>query len=167
MRCLGKIILLVAIIIFTFSCMQIEHSKDDEPIIRYDRPESSILKGVHIPDGKAIYFTSGLVADVRDEDASTESYERYGSTYDQSISTLKKIRATLAEAGFAMGDVFYLRVYLAPDAEGVIHWQDWFDAYSEFFNNEANPNKVARTTLGVHSLARPDLLVEIEAVAAK
>jgi enamine deaminase RidA (YjgF/YER057c/UK114 family) len=60
-----------------------------------------------------------------------------------------------------------LRIYLAPDKDGKIPWTEWFESYNLFFNNEKRPAKVARTTLAVHSLARPDILVEIKAVAVK
>lgn len=40
-------------------------------------------------------------------------------------------------------------------------------SYGEYFNNEENPNKVARSTIAVYALANSDLLIEVEAVAAK
>ncbi|AFL84172.1 putative translation initiation inhibitor, yjgF family [Belliella baltica DSM 15883] len=136
-------------------------------ITRFDRPDASILKGVHIPSDKEYFYTSGLVADVINPNVEAGTYERYGNTYQQSISTLEKIKATLKEADFEMKDVFFLRVYLAPNQEGEVDWQAWFDAYGEYFNNDENPNKVARSTIAVYALANPDLLIEIEAVAAK
>jgi enamine deaminase RidA (YjgF/YER057c/UK114 family) len=60
-----------------------------------------------------------------------------------------------------------LRIYLAPDKDGKIPWTEWFESYNLFFNNEKRPAKVVRTTLAVHSLAWPDILVEIKAVAVK
>jgi enamine deaminase RidA (YjgF/YER057c/UK114 family) len=151
---------------FTFSKKEevVEHIA---PIVRYDRPDAAILKGVFVPDGKSYFLTSGLVADAKNPDAVPGTYERYGNTYEQSISILKKIKATLQEGGYSMEDVVFLRVYMAPDKGGNIDWDAWFKAYGEFFNNEENPNKVARSTIGVFALANPDLLVEIEAVAAK
>jgi len=141
--------------------------QDTKEIIRYDRPEASILKGVYIPEGKEYFYTSGLVAPVRDENAEPGSYGRYGNTYEQSIGILNRIKETLAEADFKMEDVVFLRVYLAPDRDGKIDWDAWFGAYGEFFNNPGNPNKVARSTIAVHSLANPELLIEVEAVAAR
>jgi enamine deaminase RidA (YjgF/YER057c/UK114 family) len=141
--------------------------QDNKEIIRYDRPEASILKGVYIPEGKEYFYTSGLVAPVRDENAERGSYKRYGNTYEQSIGILNRIKETLAEADFKMEDVVFLRVYLAPDRDGKIDWDAWFGAYGEFFNNPDNPNKVARSTIAVHSLANPELLIEVEAVAAR
>ena len=139
----------------------------EEYIIRYDRPDASILRGVYIPKEKEHFYTSGLVAPVKDENAVPGTYGRYGDTYEQSIGTLERIKETIAEAGFKMEDVFFLRVYLAPDKDGKIDWNAWFNAYGEYFNNAENPNKVARSTIAVHALANPELLIEIEAVAAK
>lgn len=140
---------------------------DEEFIIRYDRPDASILRGVYIPEGKEYFYTSGLVAPVKNPDAKSGTYERYGNTYEQSIGILERIKETIGEAGFGMGDIVFLRVYLAPDKEGGIDWNAWFSAYGEYFNNDDNPNKVARSTIAVYALANPDLLIEIEAVAAK
>ena len=148
---------------FFMACSQ----EGQQEIIRYDRPEASILKGVYVPKNADYFFTSGLVAAVKNENAATGSYDKYGDTYEQSIGTLNKIAETLALEGFKMEDVIFLRVYLAPDSTGVVDWDAWFKAYAEYFNNEDNPNKVARSTIAVYKLARPELLIEIEAVAAK
>ncbi|MFD2201535.1 RidA family protein [Shivajiella indica] len=145
----------------------LEIKEQEEYIIRYDRPDASILRGVYIPKGKEYFYTSGLVAPVKDENAEPGTYGRYGDTYEQSIGTLERIKETIAEAGFKMEDVIFLRVYLAPDKNGKIDWNAWFNAYGEYFNNSENPNKVARSTIAVYALANPDLLIEIEAVAAK
>lgn len=139
----------------------------DKDIVRLDRPESSILRGVYLPKGKETFFTSGLVAPVKDENAAPGTYGRFGDTYEQSKGILERIKETIGEEGFGMEDVIFLRVYLAPDKEGTIDWDAWFRAYGEYFNNESNTNKVARSTIAVYALANPDLLIEIEAVAAK
>lgn len=152
------------------SCTQESNSyeeKVEQEIVRYDRPDASILKGVYIPKGKEIFYTSGLVAPVKDENAEAGTYGRFGNTYEQSIGVLERIEETLAEGGFAIEDVFFLRVYLAPDKDGNIDWDAWFKAYGEYFNNDENPIKVARSTIAVYALANPDLLIEVEAVAAK
>lgn len=144
---------------------QVEEQEDF--IVRYDRPDASILRGVYIPEGKEYFYTSGLVAPVKDENAEPGTYTRYGNTYEQSIGILERIKETIGEAGFTMEEVFFLRVYLAPDKNGQIDWDAWFRAYGEYFNNAENPNKVARSTIAVYALANPDLLIEIEAVAAR
>ena len=165
---------LISLLVGLMSCTQTatdENSKtvvtQEDIIVRFDRPDAAILRGVSVPAGKGYFFTSGLVAPVKNAEAAPGSYERYGNTYEQSIGILQRIQENLTEAGYGMEDVIFLRVYLAPDREGKIDWDAWFSAYGEFFNNSENPNKVARSTIGVFALANPDLLVEIEAVAAK
>jgi len=109
-----------------------------------------------------------MVGPVLDTAAQLGDPKRYGDTYTQSIGALKRIEESLKEAGLAMKDVIKLNVYIAPDPakDNQIDFDAWFKAYGEFFNNEENPNKVARSTLGVASLVRPGMLVEVEAVAA-
>ncbi|HSJ67987.1 MAG TPA: RidA family protein [Anditalea sp.] len=162
-----RIICLIAFLPLMFISQQVSGQEKNNEIIRYDRPDASILKGVYIPEGKEYFYTSGLVAPVLDQNAEQGSYDRYGNTYEQSIGILNRIKETLAEAKFKMEDVIFLRVYLAPDKDGKIDWDAWFKAYGEFFNNPENSNKVARSTIAVHSLANPALLIEVEAVAAR
>ncbi|MBK6263871.1 hypothetical protein JKA74_02385 [Marivirga sp. S37H4] len=163
-----QVLLLSFLLTSAFSCQNQENHISTNEIIRYDRPESGILKGVYIPVGKELYFTSGLVAPVKDENAEIGTYQRYGNTYEQSVATLKKIEATLQEAKFELKDVYFLRVYLAPNRNtGEVDFDAWFKAYGEFFNNDNLKEKVARSTIAVYSLAHPDLLIEIEACAAK
>ncbi|MGM0580460.1 MAG: RidA family protein [Bacteroidota bacterium] len=157
-------IALICSLFILFSC---QSNTEDKEIKRIDRPESSILKGVFIPEGKDVFYTSGLVSEVLNPNAHEGDMSKYGDTYQQSIGALKRIKETIEAEGYSMKDVFFLRVYLAPDETGEIDWDAWFKAYGEYFNNEENPNKVARSTIGVYKLARPELLVEVEAVAAK
>jgi enamine deaminase RidA (YjgF/YER057c/UK114 family) len=159
----NNIFLIVTALIF-FSC---QNRNSNQEIRRIDRPESSILKGVFVPEGKDIFFTSGLVSKVLNPDAPAGDMSKYGNAYEQSSGTLQRIKETLEAEGYSMEDVFFLRVYLVPDESGKIDWDAWFKAYAEYFNNNENPNKVARSTIGVYKLARPELLVEVEAVAAK
>jgi enamine deaminase RidA (YjgF/YER057c/UK114 family) len=134
---------------------------------RYDRPDAGILRGVEVPEGAAFFFTSGLVGPVIDPEAEPGSGGRYGDTYTQSKGIMERIKSLLEEAGLEMKDIIFLRVYMVPDKNkgGEIDWQGWFDAYAEYFDTEDNPNKVARSTIGIYALANPELLIEIEAVA--
>lgn len=157
-------VVLIFVALILFSCQKVEKTKE---IRRIDRPESTILKGVFIPGGKDVFYTSGLVSEVLNPNAPAGDMSKYGDTYQQSVGTLKRIKETIEAEGYSMKDVFFLRVYLAPDISGEIDWDAWFKAYGEYFNNEENPNKVARSTIGVYKLARPELLVEVEAAAAK
>ena len=128
--------------------------------------KSPIASGVGVPAGRAYFWTSGTVPSVINKDA-TNVYEKFGDTYTQGVSCLKNIEKVLADQGLTIKDVVYLRVYVVPDAtkDGKPDYAGWFKAYGEFFNNEKNPAKTARSTVGVQSLVSPDWLIEIEAVA--
>lgn len=129
--------------------------------------KSSIASGVALPAGRALFWTSGTVPTQLNKDGKTV-YERYGDTYTQGVSALKNIQQVLAAQGLTMKDVVYLRVYVTPDAakDGKPDFAGWFKAYGEFFNNEKNPAKTARSTVAVAGLVSPDWLIEIEAFAA-
>ncbi len=128
--------------------------------------KSSIASGVGVPAGRAYFWTSGTVPSVINKDA-TSVYEKFGDTYTQGVSCLKNIEKVLADQGLTIKDIVYLRVYVVPDVkkDGKPDYAGWFKAYGEFFNNETNPAKTARSTVGVQSLVSSDWLIEIEAVA--
>lgn len=129
-------------------------------------PKSAIASGVGVPAGRAYYWTSGTVPAVINRNGATV-YERYGDTYAQGVSCLKRIADVLSTQGLSLKDVVYLRVYVTPDAAkgGKPDFAGWFKAYGEFFNTKDNPVKTARSTVGVAALVNPDWLIEIEAVA--
>lgn len=132
----------------------------------YGNPASSISGGVVIPADTAYLYTSGTVPPVLNKDGST-IYERYGDTKTQAVGILKSIEKQLADQGLTMKDVVYLRAYLTADAakENKFDFAGWNEAYGEFFNNEKNEVKTARSTVGVAGLVNADWLIEIEAVA--
>lgn len=160
--------LLLMVLITFYSC---ENSDDqhenevEEQVVRFDREGSSILKGVKVPEGRSMYFASGIVAYPKDDNKPAGDRERFGNTYEQSVSALKRIGEYLGEEGLTLKDVISMKVYVAPDPENdnKPDFQGWFKAYGEFFNNtDNNPNKVARSTIGVYTLVNPDMLIEVE-----
>ena len=132
----------------------------------YGSPTSSISSGTIVPEGAAYLYTSGTVPPVLNKEGST-IYERYGDTKTQAVGVLKSIEKQLADQGLTMKDVVYLRAYLVADAakENKFDFAGWNEAYGEFFNNEKNAVKPARSTVGVAGLVSSDWLIEIEAVA--
>jgi enamine deaminase RidA (YjgF/YER057c/UK114 family) len=157
-------------LILVFGLLSCEEHEDDddaqrtEAITRFEREGSSILKGVKVPAGNSMYFASGIVAYAKDDTKPAGDPERFGNTYEQSVSALKRINEYLNEEGIGLKDVISMKVYVAPDPNNgnKPDFQAWFKAYGEFFNNESNPNKVARSTIGVYTLVNPDMLREIE-----
>src|SRR4051812_44596481 len=127
---------------------------------------SPIAAGVGLPVGRAVFWTSGTVPAPINKNGKTV-HERFGDTYTQGVSALKNIAQILVDQGLSLKDVVYLRVYVAGDGEkdGKPDFGGWFKAYGEFFSNEKNPTKAARSTVGVSALVSPDWLIEIEAFA--
>lgn len=138
--------------------------KTIEQVKRFDREGSSILKGVKVPAGNGLYFASGIVAEPKNPDLPEGDRARFGNTYDQSVSALKRIDAYLSEEGLGLQDVIAMKVYVAPDPlnENKPDFEGWFQAYAEYFNHMDNPNKVARSTVGVYQLVDPNKFIEIE-----
>lgn len=160
--------LLLLLILNLYAC-ESPTSITQEPseVIRHDRPTSSILKGVTVPADRKLFISSGQVSDANFLDEPEASIERYGDTYTQSKGTLEKIKGILEAEGLGLKDVVYMGVFVAPDPmlEGRHDFGSWFQAYGDYYDNEENPNKVARSTIGVAALARPYLLIEVEVIA--
>lgn len=155
------------ILICTSTIAISQEAKSPTKIKTMGDTKSPILSAIAVPAGKAYFYTSGLVPSLADSAAHAGSKERFGDTKTQAISTLKNIEIALKKEGLKLTDVIYLRVYIAPDK-----WKDskpdfagWAEAYGLFYNNNNNPYKVARSTVGVSALVNPDWLIEIEAVA--
>jgi enamine deaminase RidA (YjgF/YER057c/UK114 family) len=153
----------------SFSACEEDHDddhneKNTEEVIRLEREGSSILKGVKVPAGKSMYFASGMVTDVKDESKPEGDRARLGNTYEQSVSTLKRIADYLGEEGLSLKDVVAMKVYVAPDPENnnKPDFDGWFKAYGEYFGTAENPNKVARSTIGVFTLVDPNKFIEVE-----
>jgi reactive intermediate/imine deaminase len=107
----------------------------------------------YVPGTKrgSLVFTAGQVALDREGKLVGE-----GDAKAQTRQVLQNLQAVLAEGGATLADVMKTTVYLAD----IGHFADMNDVYANFFGNE----KPARTTVEAR-LARPEFLVEIEAIA--
>jgi enamine deaminase RidA (YjgF/YER057c/UK114 family) len=79
------------------------------------------------------------------------------SMYEQSKAVFGKIKALIEEAGGRMDDVVKVNIFVTDIKRREEVWK----ARSEFFSGDFPVS----TLVQVAALARPDLLVEIEAVA--
>lgn len=133
----------------------------------FGTPSSAISSGAVIPEGKKMFWSSGVVADVADSSAQVGTYARFGNTKTQALSILKKLQTALAKQKLSFKDVLYLRVYIAPDMfqNNKFDFQGWFDAYAQYFGTKENPVKPCRSTIGIATLVQPDKFIEIELVA--
>ena len=107
----------------------------------------------YVPGTKrgSLVFTAGQVALDREGKLVGE-----GDVKAQTQQVLQNLQAVLEEGGATLADVMKTTVYLA----NIGHFADMNDVYADFFGNE----KPARTTVEAR-LARPEFLVEIEAIA--
>ncbi len=80
--------------------------------------------------------------------------------YEQTKVVLQNIDANLQKLGASLKDVVDVSSFLV----NMNDFADYNRAYAEFFNKETGPT---RTTVAVHQLPHPDLVVEIKVVAYK
>ena len=78
----------------------------------------------------------------------------------QTREVLKNIEKNLAKEGASMSDIVDVSTFLVSMND----FAGYNKAYAEFFNAETGPT---RTTVAVHQLPHPDLVVEIKVTAYK
>lgn len=101
----------------------------------------------------------GNVVEVAGTTSVDENGRLFGgsSPYMQAKYIFSKIDSALIEAGARMTDVVRTRMYVTD----IQHWEEVVRAHGEVFGNI----RPAATLVGVSSLVREDLLVEIEVTA--
>jgi enamine deaminase RidA (YjgF/YER057c/UK114 family) len=101
-------------------------------------------------------------------DAPATSLEKYGDMKTQATGLLKRLQENLAAVGLTFSDVIYLRAFVGPDTlrGGKFDYDGWNAAYSDFFNNPANPHKPARTTVTTPTYGSPGMMLEVELLCA-
>lgn len=78
----------------------------------------------------------------------------------QTREVLQNIDKNLAKEGASLADVVDVTSFLV----NMNDFADYNKAYAEFFDNDTGPT---RTTVAVHQLPHPDLVIEIKVVAYK
>lgn len=78
----------------------------------------------------------------------------------QTREVLKNIEKNLAKEGATLNDIVDVTTFLV----NMNDFAGYNKAYAEFFNKETGPT---RTTVAVHQLPHPDLVVEIKVTAYK
>lgn len=135
---------------------------------KYGSPTAMIAGSVSIPAGARIVFLSGATAAPIDPKV-TDTPDAYGDTATQTLSIFTKMKAQLAALGMTMGDIVKLNVFLVGDPKtgGAMDRDGMNKVFATFFGAADQPNRPARSTVQVAALGRPQILVEIEGVAAK
>ena len=127
-------------------------------------PGGRILTAAKVKPGATTVYLSGNLAS-----PITAGGNDYGDTKTQTISTLNKIKALLAQHGMTMQDIVRLDAYLvaAPGMDGKMDFAGFNAGFAEFFGTAENPTTTTRTTMQIAALAGPQFLVELTVIAAK
>jgi len=140
-----------------------------EDIIRHPIPNSDfpILQAVEVPADKTMVYLSGTVPSVINEDAAPNSAEAFGTTEEQTVTVMNRIKGQLEGLGLSMGDIIKMQAFLvAPEGEAV-DFQGFMAGYTQFFGTEEQPNLPVRSAMVVDALVNPGWLVELEVTAVR
>lgn len=133
--------------------------------------ESKIIEGIAKPRGKYphvkragdYYIISGTSSRRPDNTIAGAQVDAFGTTHldirTQTRAVIENIREILRTAGADLSDLVEVTSYL-------VNMND-FAGYNEVYGEYFNQDGPARTTVAVHQLPHPHLLVEIRAVAYK
>ena len=108
-------------------------------------------------------FVSGISSRLPDGSIIGASVDQTGTVQldlrSQTRAVIENIRDILKAAGADLRDLVELSVFLTN--------MDDFEQYNEIYNQYFDYSGPARTTVAVHELPHPHLLIEIKAIAYK
>jgi enamine deaminase RidA (YjgF/YER057c/UK114 family) len=116
------------------------------------RHSSNVAHGVEVPPGARLLFTNGQVG-TRPDGTTPES------TVDQAQVVFERLKAVLAAARMGLSDIVRLTVFLTDQAD--------VGTFVNVRDRHMGSHKPGAIILVVKGLARPELKIEIEAIAAK
>jgi 2-aminomuconate deaminase len=115
----------------------------------------------HVRVANGFAFVSGTSSRRPDNTIAGASVDSFGATSldirVQTTAVIENIRDILASVGADLGDVVQITSYL-------VNMND-FLGYNEVYARFFDENGPSRTTVAVHQLPHPHLLIEIQAVA--
>jgi 2-aminomuconate deaminase len=132
---------------------------------------SKVIRGKAKPRGKYPHvkragdflFVSGTSARRADNSIAGAEVDEYGTTHldirEQTKAVLENVRDILKSVDARLEDVVEVTTYLV----NMNDFAGYNDVYGEYFGYEGP----ARTTVAVHQLPHPNLLIEIRAMAYK
>jgi 2-iminobutanoate/2-iminopropanoate deaminase len=116
------------------------------------RHSSNVAHGVEVQPGARLLFTNGQVG-TRPDGTTPET------TAEQAVVVFARLEAVLAAARMAFSDIVRLTVFLTDQAD--------VGTFVEARDRVMGDHKPGAIILVVKGLARPELKIEIEAIAAK
>ena len=135
------------------------------------RVESKVIDGKAKPRGKYPHvkragdflFVSGTSARRADNTIAGAKVDRVGTTLldirEQTKAVIENVRDILGKMGARLDDVVEVTTYLV----NMNDFAGYNEVYGKYFGNDGP----ARTTVAVHQLPHPHLLIEIRAMAYK
>jgi 2-aminomuconate deaminase len=133
--------------------------------------ESKVIAGKAKPRGKYPHikragdflFVSGTSARRADNSIAGANADEFGTTHldirAQTKAVIENVRDVLRSAGAQLEDVVEVTTYLVSMND----FAGYNEVYGEYFRDDGP----ARTTVAVHQLPHPHLLIEIRAMAYK
>lgn len=133
--------------------------------------QATVLEGKATPRGKYPHikragdflFVSGASARRPDNSIAGADVDEFGSTRldirAQTRAVIENVRDILSSAGADLSDVAEISTFL-------VNMND-FAGYNEVYGEYFNHHGPARTTVAVHQLPHPHLLIEMKAIAYK
>jgi len=113
---------------------------------------SNVAHGVEVPAGARLRFTNGQVGTKPDGSTPEATAEQVEVIFD-------RLKAVLKAADMTLNDIVCFDFYVTDRAD--------IDPFAEVRDRIMGDHKPGATLLVVNGLARPELKIEIEAVAAK
>ena len=113
---------------------------------------SNVAHGVEVPAGARLLFTNGQVGTKPDGSTPEATAEQVEVIFD-------RLKAVLKAADMTLTDIGCFDFYVTDRAD--------IDPFAEVRDRIMGDHKPGATLLVVNGLARPELKIEIEAVAAK
>jgi 2-aminomuconate deaminase len=117
----------------------------------------------HIKRAGDFLFVSGTSARRRDNSIAGAEVDEFGTTHldirTQTRAVIENVRDILASSGADLSDIAEISTFLV----NMNDFAGYNEVYGEFFDHQGP----ARTTVAVHQLPHPHLLIEMKAIAFK
>lgn len=140
-------------------------------VYTYGRPTWPLATGKATAPDTALYFQSAMFPEPMMPRMLTMPLNMRmfrGDMTAQAESIFKQSMAALKDAGLKPENSLFTRNILYPDPKqgGYLDFTSFNDVYHHYYNNQENPNRVARTIMSAPGYARQGQLMTMETYAA-
>ena len=143
----------------------------ESPTMPTDEMKATVVSGKATPRGRFPHikragdflFVSGTSSRRPDNTIAGAEVDEFGTTHldirAQTRAVIENMRDILANAGAGLNDIAEISTYLV----NMNDFAGYNEVYGEYFDHDGP----ARTTVAVHQLPHPHLLIEMKAIAYK